>query len=88
MIQAIKMALKYGGMIPVAVDFLKEIEATVKDREISQEESRQLMKQFWVVVNTYRATEMGISYTQFVVQQGENRNAKRRARRSEAAKQE
>ena len=77
MLKAIGMAMKYGAMIPVAVDFLKEIEDTVKDREITQEESQRLMKQFWVVVNTYRATEMGLSYDDFVEAQKENQKAKR-----------
>ena len=61
MLKAIRMALKYGAMIPVAVEFLKEIEDTVKDREITQTESRRLMKQFWVVVNNYRAVELGLT---------------------------
>jgi len=87
MIQAIKMALKYGPMIPVAVDFLKEIEDTVKDREITQEESRRLMKQFWVVVNNYRAVEMGVSYDSFVESMEETRKAKRKAKRAETVKQ-
>ena len=87
MLKAIGMAMKYGAMIPVAVDFLKEIEDTVKDREITQEESRRLMKQFWVVVNTYRATEMGLSYDDFVEAQKENQKARRKARRAETVKQ-
>ena len=82
MLKAIGMAMKYGAMIPVAVDFLKEIEETVKDREITQEESQRLMKQFWVVVNTYRATEMGLSYDDFVEAQKENQKAKRKAKRA------
>ena len=81
------MAMKYGAMIPVAVDFLKEIEDTVKDREITQEESQRLMKQFWVVVNTYRATEMGLSYDDFVEAQKENQKAKRKAKRAQIVKQ-
>ena len=87
MLKAIGMAMKYGAMIPVAVDFLKEIEETVKDREITQEESQRLMKQFWVVVNTYRATEMGVSYDDFVEAQKENQKAKRKAKRAETVKQ-
>ena len=87
MLKAIGMAMKYGAMIPVAVDFLKEIEETVKDREITQEESQSLMKQFWVVVNTYRATEMGLSYDDFVEAQKENQKAKRKAKRAETVKQ-
>ena len=87
MLKAIGMAMKYGAMIPVAVDFLQEIEETVKDREITQEESQRLMKQFWVVVNTYRATEMGLSYDDFVEAQKENQKAKRKAKRAETVKQ-
>ena len=87
MLKAIGMAMKYGAMIPVAVDFLKEIEETVKDREITQEESQRLMKQFWVVVNTYRATEMGLSYDDFVEAQKENQKAKRKAKRAEPVTQ-
>ena len=87
MLKAIGMAMKYGAMIPVAVDFLKEIEETVKDREITQEESQRLMKQFWVVVNTYRATEMGLSYDDVVEAQKENQKAKRKAKRAETVKQ-
>ena len=87
MLKAIGMAMKYGAMIPVAVDFLKEIEETVKDREITQEESQRLMKQFWVVVNTYRATEMGLSYDDFVEAQKEIQKAKRKAKRAETVKQ-
>ena len=87
MLKAIGMAMKYGAMIPVAVDFLKEIEDTVKDREITQEESQRLMKQFWVVVNTYRATEMGLSYDDFVEAQKENQKARRKAKRAETVKQ-
>ena len=87
MLKAIGMAMKYGAMIPVAVDFLKEIEETVKDREITQEESQRLMKQFWVVVTTYRATEMGLSYDDFVEAQKENQKAKRKAKRAETVKQ-
>jgi undecaprenyl pyrophosphate phosphatase UppP len=87
MLKAIGMAMRYGAMIPVAVDFLKEIEDTVKDREITQEESQRLMKQFWVVVNTYRATEMGLSYDDFVEAQKENQKAKRKAKRAQIVKQ-
>ena len=87
MLKAIGMAMKYGAMIPVAVDFLKEIEDTVKDREITQEESQRLMKQFCVVVNNYRATEMGLSYDDFVEAQKENQKAKRKAKRAETVKQ-
>ena len=87
MLKAIGMAMKYGAMIPVAVDFLKEIEDTVKDREITQEESRRLMKQLWVVLNTYRATEMGVSYDSFVESMDEKRKAKRKAKRAETVRQ-
>jgi predicted transcriptional regulator len=88
MIQAIKMALKYGPMIPVAVEFLKEIEDAVKDREITQAESRKLMKQFWVVVNNYRAAELGLTYSQFVVAQEEKRKVKRKAYRADSVKKD
>ena len=87
MLKAIRMALKYGAMIPVAVEFLKEIEDTVKDREITQAESRRLMKQFWVVVNNYRAVEMGLTYDQFVVAQEEKKKVKRKAYRADPVKQ-
>ena len=87
MLKAIGMAMKYGPMIPVAVDFLKEIEETVKDREINQAESRRLMKQFWVIVNTYRAVEMGVSYDSFVDSMVATRKAKRKAKRAEVVKQ-
>tara|TARA_R110000787_G_scaffold104628_2_gene211845 strand:+ start:104 stop:370 length:267 start_codon:yes stop_codon:yes gene_type:complete len=87
MLKAIRMALKYGAMIPVAVEFLKEIEDTVKDREITQTESRRLMKQFWVVVNNYRAVELGLTYSQFVVVQEAKKRARRKTRRVEVVKQ-
>ena len=87
MIQAIRMAMKYGPMIPVAVEFLKEIEETVKDREITQAESRRLMKQFWIVVNNYRAAEMGLSYADFVSSQEKKRSTKKRAPKPDASPQ-
>ena len=51
MFAAIKMAMKYKDVLPVAVDLIKEIELSMRDDgSISQKERSKLMSRFWALV--------------------------------------
>ena len=56
MFAAIKMAMKYKDVLPVAVDLIKEIELAMRDDgSISQKERCKLMSRFWALVKAIQA---------------------------------
>ena len=56
MFAAIKMAMKYKDVLPVAVDLIKEIEISIRDDgSISQKERSKLMSRFWALVKAIQA---------------------------------
>ena len=56
MFAAIKMAMKYKDVLPVAVDLIKEIELSMRDDgSISQKERSKLMSRFWALVKSIQA---------------------------------
>ena len=56
MFAAIKMAMKYKDVLPVAVDLIKEIELAMRDDgSISQKERSKLMSRFWALVKAIQA---------------------------------
>ena len=56
MFAAIKMAMKYKDVLPVAVDLIKEIELAMRhDGSISQKERSKLMSRFWALVKAIQA---------------------------------
>ena len=56
MFAAIKMAMKYKDVLPVAVDLIKEIELSIRDDgSISQKERSKLMSRFWALVKAIQA---------------------------------
>ena len=51
MFKAIRMAMKYQGILPVVIDLIEEIQRSVRDDgSISRDERSRLMKKFWAVV--------------------------------------
>ena len=51
MFKAMKLAMQYSHVLPVAVDLIQEVEKAVRDDgSISQAERSRLMKKFWAVV--------------------------------------
>jgi|TARA_R100001594_G_scaffold2893_1_gene11204 hypothetical protein len=51
MFKAMKLAMQYSHVLPVAVDLIQEIEKSIRDDgSISQAERSKLMKRFWAVV--------------------------------------
>mgnify|MGYP006408101011 CR=1 FL=1 len=52
MISEIKLALKYGDTLPVAVELIEECRAAKygNDRPMSAKERGKLMSQFWALV--------------------------------------
>jgi len=56
MIQAIRMAIKYSDVLPVAVELVEEIyESISDDGTISTKERSRLMKKYWKVVHAVQA---------------------------------
>ena len=56
MLAAIKMAMKYKDVLPVAVDLIKEVEISMRDDgSISQKERSKLMSRFWTLVKAIQA---------------------------------
>ncbi len=56
MFAAIKMAMKYKDVLPVAVDLIKEVELSMRDDgSISQKERSKLMSRFWALVKAIQA---------------------------------
>ena len=56
MFAAIKMAMKYKDVLPVAVDLIKEIEISIRDDgSISQKERSNLLRRFWALVKAVQA---------------------------------
>ena len=51
MFKAMKMAMQYSHVLPVAIELIQEIEKSIRDDgSISQAERSALMKRFWAVV--------------------------------------
>jgi len=51
MFKAIRMAMKYQGILPVVIDLIEEIQRSIRDDgSISRDERSRLMKKFWAVV--------------------------------------
>ena len=58
MFAAIKMAMKYKDVLPVAVDLIKEIELAMRDDgSISQKERSKLMSRFWALVKSVQTAK-------------------------------
>ena len=61
MFAAIKMAMKYKDVLPVAVDVIKEIELSMRDDgSISQKERSKLMSRFWALVKAIQAPKKAV----------------------------
>jgi|TARA_R110002020_G_scaffold72190_1_gene185779 hypothetical protein len=51
MFKAMKLAMQYSHVLPVAVELIQEIEKSIRDDgSISQAERSKLMKKFWALV--------------------------------------
>ena len=51
MFKAMKLAMKYGDVLGIALDLVQEIEKSIRDDgSISQAERSKLMKKFWALV--------------------------------------
>ena len=51
MFKAIRMAMKYQGILPVVIDLIEEVQKSIRDDgSISRDERSRLMKKFWAVV--------------------------------------
>lgn len=56
MLKAIRMALRYSDVLPIAIDLVKEIEISVRDDgTISKDERSKLLKRFWNLVRAVQA---------------------------------
>ena len=56
MIQAIRAAMKYGYVLPIAIDLIEEIHISMKDDgSISKQERSKLLKGFWKLVKAIQA---------------------------------
>jgi len=56
MLKAIRMALRYSDVLPIAIDLVKEIEISVRDDgTISKDERSRLLKKFWNLVRAVQA---------------------------------
>lgn len=56
MLKAIRMALRYSDVLPIAIDLVKEIEISVRDDgTISKDERSKLLKKFWNLVRAVQA---------------------------------
>ena len=56
MFAAIKLAMQYKDVLPVAVDLIKEIEISIRDDgSISQKERSNLLRRFWALVKAVQA---------------------------------
>ena len=61
MFAAIKMAMKYKDVLPVAVDLIKESELSMRDDgSISQKERSKLMSRFWALVKAIQAPKKAV----------------------------
>ena len=59
MFKAIRMAMKYQGILPVVIDLIEEIQRSVRDDgSISRDERSRLMKKFWAVVKKVQGTKI------------------------------
>ena len=51
MFKAIRLAMQYQHVLPLAVDLIKEVEISVRDDgTITKDERSRLLKRFWAVV--------------------------------------
>jgi len=59
MFKAIRMAMKYQGILPVVIDLIEEVQKSIRDDgSISRDERSRLMKKFWAVVKKVQATKI------------------------------
>ena len=53
MFKAMRLAMQYSHVLPVAIDLIQEIEISIRDDgSISQAERSKLMKRFWALVKS------------------------------------
>ena len=58
MFAAIKLAMRYSDVLPVAIDLVKEIEVSVRDDgTISKEERSNLLKRFRKLIRVIQASQ-------------------------------
>lgn len=58
MFAAIKLAMRYSDVLPVAIDLVKEIEVSVRDDgTISKEERSNLLKGFRKLIRVIQASQ-------------------------------
>jgi len=58
MFAAIKLAMRYSDVLPIAIDLIKEIEVSVRDDgTISRDERSRLLKRFWNLVRVLQASQ-------------------------------
>ena len=51
MFKAIRLAIRYQHVLPLAIDLIKEAELSVRDDgTISKEERSRLLKRFWALI--------------------------------------
>ena len=56
MFKAMKLAMQYSHVLPVAVELIQEIEKSIRDDgSISQAERSKLMSKFWKLVKAIQA---------------------------------
>ena len=58
MIAAIKMAMKYADVLPLAVDLIEAIHAAIgDDGKMTKKEQSKLLKKFWAIVKEIKEKE-------------------------------
>ena len=53
MIEALRYALKYKGMLPRVVEFLIFVENATKDGKLDKAERSKVLKHMWAIVKEY-----------------------------------
>ena len=53
MIEALRFALKYKGMLPKASEFLIFVENATKDGRLDKKERAKVLKHMWAIVKEY-----------------------------------
>jgi len=53
MLEALRYALKYKGMLPRVVDFLVFVEKATKDGKLDKAERSKVLKHMWAIVKEY-----------------------------------
>ena len=58
MFKAIRLAMQYQHVLPLAGDLIKEVETSVRDDgTITKDERSRLLKRFWAVVKAVQAPQ-------------------------------